>query len=205
MPLTALAEQELLGYEFGRTDPPIPTNHYIGLISAGTWAPTTSYTSLGTYIVPIEFNSLTGYLGRLFKLTQVGESGGTEPIWPSSAGSTIADGGAIWTEVSTLFFNGDFAGAEPSDGGYERSLVPNTTTTWPVPTGGGPASTYNNQAISWPPTAATWGQLVGFVGFDALTSGNARWWGFMTSAAGVAEGIGVAPQFGTGQLIPTAA
>lgn len=204
MPLTTVAEKALLGYEFGDTNPTIPSTHYLGLLIASTWQATTAYTS-GQYVVPTTFASISGSVGRVFKCTTAGTSGGSQPTWPTTAGGTVTDGSVTWTEVSNLFAAGTFTGAEPSTSGtgYARVAVTNNTTNWPVSTGGDPSDTTNGAAIVWPITTASWGQIVGAAAFDAATAGNARWWGLGAAVTEVGAVVGVTPQILVNQLTVT--
>jgi hypothetical protein len=202
MPFCTVTEKALLGQELGDTSPTIPGTHYAGLLIASTWAASTSY-STGVYVIPTTFGSLTGSVGRVFKCTTGGTSSSSQPTWPTTPGGTVTDGTVTWTEVSTLFAAGTFTGAEPSGGGYARVGITNNTTNWPTPTGGNPAQVQNANVIAWPTTTASWGQIVGTVAFDALTAGNARWWGLLASASTVATSVGVAPQISATQLTVT--
>ncbi len=55
------------------------------------WAVSTVY-SAGARVVPKTAN------GHIYKCTTAGTSGAVEPVWPTTAGSTVADGTAAWTE-----------------------------------------------------------------------------------------------------------
>lgn len=57
---------------------------------ATTWAPNTNY-SLFQYVQPTTPN------GMLYRVSQEGTSGATEPIWPTTAGQTKTDGTVRWT------------------------------------------------------------------------------------------------------------
>lgn len=54
------------------------------------WAATTAY-SLGDYRRPTTANSL------YYEVTTAGTSAGTEPTWPTTIGTTVADGTIVWT------------------------------------------------------------------------------------------------------------
>lgn len=194
MPFTTLAHKALLGYEMGDTNPTIPANHFLGLIIAPVWTLTT-VVATGSYVIPTTFSGLTGSIGRIFKATTGGTTSGTQPTWPTSLGGTVVDGSVTWTEVSNLFAAGTFTGVEPSGGGYARITVANNTTNWPVPSGTNPVTVQNGALLSWPQTTSSWGQIVGVVGFDAITAGNGRFWTPLTGAAStVATVVGVTPQ-----------
>lgn len=57
---------------------------------ATTWAATTAY-SLDDCVKPV---TPAGYY---YRCTAAGSSGGMEPTWPTTVGSTVVDGGATWT------------------------------------------------------------------------------------------------------------
>lgn len=56
------------------------------------WAAETAY-SLGAYCVPSTAND------HVYKCTTAGTSGASEPTWTTTAGGTVSDGTAVWTEV----------------------------------------------------------------------------------------------------------
>lgn len=56
------------------------------------WTATTAY-SLGAYVRPTVANN------HVYKCTTAGTSGGSQPTWPTTAGGTVTDGTAVWTEV----------------------------------------------------------------------------------------------------------
>lgn len=60
---------------------------------ATTWAPNTNY-SLFQYVQPTTPN------GMLYRVSQEGMSGATEPAWPTVAGQTRTDGTVRWTAAS---------------------------------------------------------------------------------------------------------
>jgi hypothetical protein len=202
MPFTTTEEKALLGAAFGGTTYTPPTDYYVGLIIAATWAASTAYTA-GQYVVPTTFSSITGPVGKVFKCTTAGTSGSSAPTWPTTAGGTVTDGTVVWTEVSALFAAGTFTGAEPSTSGtgYARVHVANTTTNFPTPTGGDPATTANSPAIVFPSTTASWGQIVGVVFYDASSGGTARSWSPLSGApSGAATAVGQTPQIAASQL-----
>lgn len=61
---------------------------------ATTWAPNTNY-SLFQYVQPTVPN------GMLYRVTQEGTSGATEPEWPTVVGQTKTDGTVRWTAASS--------------------------------------------------------------------------------------------------------
>lgn len=59
---------------------------------SSAWQASTAY-ALGQFVRPTAGN------GRRYACTTAGTTGGTEPTWPTSAGGTVNDGGAVWTEA----------------------------------------------------------------------------------------------------------
>lgn len=58
---------------------------------ATTWAATQAYTT-SQYVVPA-----TSPTGFYYKCTTAGTSGASQPVFPTTIGSTVTDGGATWT------------------------------------------------------------------------------------------------------------
>lgn len=82
------------------------------------WEGTTAYV-LGDTVIPTTPN------GFRYEVTTAGITAGTEPSWPTSIGSTVADGGVIWTcvagdrpttEIKLATTSGGLAGATPGAG-----------------------------------------------------------------------------------------
>ncbi len=57
-----------------------------------SWEPSVSV-ALNDIRIPITPN------GHKYKCTSAGDTSSTEPTWPTTAGGTVPDGGATWTEV----------------------------------------------------------------------------------------------------------
>jgi prepilin-type N-terminal cleavage/methylation domain-containing protein len=60
--------------------------------SAGMWKSATNY-SIGDIVIPTNPN------GHFYRCKTAGTSGATEPNWPKTGGSTISDGGVVWTRL----------------------------------------------------------------------------------------------------------
>ena len=174
-----------------------PATHYIGLFTATTWVASHSYGS-GNYVIPTTFGSISGQVGKIFKCTTAGTSGTGQPTWPTTAGGTVVDGTATWTEVSDLFQAGTFTGAEISGNNYSRVAVTANSTNFPNASSAQPAVLQNGTTITFPTPSADWGLAVGFIIADASTSGNAWVWGAMTSALDCSSGS--TPSFGVNAL-----
>lgn len=57
------------------------------------WAATTAY-SLGDRVEPTTPNTY------VYEVTTAGTSGGSEPTWPTTVGSTVVDGTIVWTCIA---------------------------------------------------------------------------------------------------------
>jgi len=66
------------------------------MAAVSAWAASTSY-SLGD----IRKATTTQFTGVHYKVTTAGTSGGTEPTWGSSIGSTTTDNTVVWTAISS--------------------------------------------------------------------------------------------------------
>jgi len=69
----------------------------------------------------------TYQLGFVFLATTSGTSGGTEPVWPTTAGTTVNDNGIVWQAIG--FYPGAFTGCSPmqlvsrASGGAETTIA----------------------------------------------------------------------------------
>lgn len=76
-------------------------------------------------------------------------------------------------------------GTEVSGGSYARAAVACNTTNFPTTTNG---SIANNTLITFAQATASWGSVVAFGIFDALSGGNLLYWGTVSPAKTVANG-----------------
>ncbi len=168
-----------------------PADFYVALIqaSAGTWTASTAYTA-GQTILPDTAN------GHIYQCTTAGTSGTTEPVFPTTAGGTVTDGTAVWTEATDIIAGGSIT--EVSGGAYARVTYASNATNWPAPTNG---ATSNGSVITFPTSTASWGLIYGFALFDASTAGNLWLWGELTTPVSIASGT--TPQFNANQLTYT--
>lgn len=174
-----------------------PTTHFVGLLGASLWAASSSF-SLGAYVIPTTFGSISGEQGKIFKATTGGTSGSSQPTWPTTEGGTVTDGSVTWTEVSLLFQAGTFTGAEITGNNYARVSVTANSTNFPSASNAEPSVLQNGTAITFPTPSADWGLIVGFLTSDASTAGNIWQWGAMTSALDAPGGS--TPAFGVNAL-----
>jgi len=63
-------------------------HHYLD--DPGVWVTATAY-SLGDFRRPVTEN------GFRYEVTTAGTTGGAEPVWPTTIGTTVADGTVVWT------------------------------------------------------------------------------------------------------------
>lgn len=68
------------------------TTYEPGLGSAVYWGTAMAYNA-GTIVRPMEFND------HYYRCTTGGNSGSSEPTWPTTAGATVADGTVVWEEA----------------------------------------------------------------------------------------------------------
>jgi hypothetical protein len=61
------------------------------------WAASTVYTGQ-VYRIPTVSN------GHQYIVTTAGTSGSTEPVWPTTSGTTVADGTVVWTERGAYLY-----------------------------------------------------------------------------------------------------
>jgi hypothetical protein len=143
----------------------------------------------GQYTVPATLN------GRLYKCTaSTGNTGASEPTWPTTAGGTVVDGGVTWTEQTTALYGGTIP--EGSATGYARVSYASTLANWSGTQGAGTTAASsgssgqisNNNAIAFAQVTTALGLVVGAVMFDALTSGNA--WEYAIQSSGTPTNIG---------------
>lgn len=86
-------------------------------------------------------------------------------------------------------------GTEVSGGSYARAAVTNNATNFPAAAAGVKS---NGVAIVFAQASASWGNVVAFGVFDALSAGNLLFWGTLTAAKTVQNGD--TPSFPIGSL-----
>lgn len=179
-----------------------PATRYVGLIvaSAGQSPRSTAVTS-GQYTVPATLN------GRLYKCTTAGTTGASEPTWPTTAGGTVTDGTAVWTEQTTALYGGTIP--EASGSGYARVSYASTEANWSGTQGAGTTAASsgssgqisNNNAIAFAQLTASIGLVVGVALFDASTSGNCWEYAIQASGSPTSTGANISPNIAAGALV----
>ena len=192
MPLSDAVQAFILNHIL-RTDTwakPAATWFALININKGRWTATTAYI-VGDFVVP---NVLAG---RAYKATAIttGNSGSSEPTWPTTDGGTVVDSGVTWTEQSLAFGAGTFP--EVSGGSYARVQVTQLDANWSAPTVGG--STANAGALTYAPPTGNWGNIGFFPALTANSGGTPLGWGALTSLFTVNSG-NPAPQFAISAL-----
>jgi hypothetical protein len=180
----------------GQTSPVIPTTLYYGLFvaNAGYALVSTAYTTT-QFVLPATPN------GHIYKCTTAGTSGGTAPTWPTTPGSTVADGTVVWTEQTTAMLAGTFT--EATYTGYARVSQASSLANWAGTQSAGSTAassgtsgvTSNNNVITFgAPTSAQTGVVAGVILADASTAGDIIAWSMLTNPKTINNGD-AAPNF----------
>lgn len=114
-----------------------------------------------------------------------------DAVFNGSAWTTISN---VWVALFTGTLTGDTPGTEVTGGSYAR--VSTAPADWTAASGG---ALDNSNAITFPAPTANWGTVTHFGIFDASTSGNALYYGDLTSSRVINNGDG-APSFAIGAL-----
>lgn len=178
-----------------------PTTTYIGLITA-TRGSSSSIRSAavtsGDTVIPATPN------GHIYSCSTSGTTASGEPTWPTTAGATVTDGTAVWTEQTTAMNAGTIK--EPSSGAYARQSITSSLANWAGTQSAGSTSassgtsdtTSNNNAITFPAATGNWGTIWGIGIWDASSGGNACAVGPLSTPQAVPSGITVS--FSAAQL-----
>jgi hypothetical protein len=110
--------------------------------------------------------------------------------WPSSPLATVYI--ALYTAAPT----DAGGGTEVTGGSYARATVANTAANWPAAASGAKA---NGTQINFATSTASWGTIVAFGIFDALSGGNLLYWGELPGS-GVVIGSGQTAYFAVGDI-----
>lgn len=179
-----------------------PATRYAGLIvaTAGQSPRSTAVTS-GQYTVPATLN------GRLYKCTTAGTTGSGEPTWPVTAGGTVTDGSAVWTEQTTALYAGTIP--EGSATGYARVAISSSLAAWSgtqssgstVASTGTSGQISNNAAINFAQVTTALGLVVGVGLWDAITAGNCWEVAIQSSGTPTSVGANITPTIAAAALV----
>jgi len=102
-------------------------------------------------------------------------------------------GGADYTRPATVYIalftvapTDAGGGTECTGGSYARKDVTNNATNWPAASGGAKA---NGTEIVFVEATASWGTVVAFGIFDAVTAGNLLYWADLTTSKPIDNGV----------------
>jgi hypothetical protein len=102
----------------------------------------------------------------------------------------------FWLGVSTTNTTAAGGITEPVGNGYARVSVGSAFNT---PSGSGTVSCANTNAIQFAVSTGSWGTILGWILFDALTSGNG--WSFGQLASGISIPSGRVLSFAAGEIV----
>lgn len=176
-----------------------PTAVYPALIRATAGiSPRSTAVTVGQTTVPATGN------GRMYRCSTAGTTGAGEPTWPTTTAGTVADGTAVWTEMTTDFETNSaiVTGAEVSGNAYARPTITSgmSATGWAgtqgsgttVASSGSGGTTSNNGIVTYAtPTPAGWGVVAASVLYDASTVGNALIYSVLTTPKTINSGDAV--------------
>ena len=205
-------ENKILDHIFKSTTFTSPTVAAVALffVNKGQRANSTLYTVTTDYIWLTANDTKT----HCYKCTTGGTTAASQStLYPGVANEAITDGGAVFTEVSSLMDANSLTALEVSTSGtgYGRqTLNPSATANWvctqggvTAPSSGSNGTTSNNTAITFGSPVATWGgagAMVAMMGvYDNSVAGNLLFWGFMTIPKSINNGD-AAPSFAGGAL-----
>jgi hypothetical protein len=199
---TQYKQNKKIDNEYRAQSNAFPATRYAGLIVATAGqSPRSTVVTSGQYTVPATLN------GRLYKCTTGGTTGSGEPTWPVTAGGTVTDGSAVWTEQTTAIYAGTIP--EGSATGYARVAIASSLANWcgtqlggsTVASTGTGGQISNNAAINFAQVTTSLGLVVGVGLWDALTSGNCWEVAIQSSGTPTTVGANISPVIAAGTLV----
>ena len=101
----------------------------------------------------------------------------------------------VWVGLYTVAPTDAGGGTEVSGGAYERKSVTNNVTNFPAASGGAKS---NGTEIIFVEATGSWGTVLAFGIFDAVTAGNLLYWADLTTPKAI--GAGDTAKFAVGDL-----
>lgn len=138
---------------------------WIGLIRATrgySSAIRSTAVSSGDTVIPTTPN------GRMYRCTTAGTTGAGEPTWPTTEGGTVADGSAVWTEMTPDLEAMNANVTEVSGGAYARVQRDPADANWSAASATD-GLTDNVAAVTFPAPTANWGVVFGIFIADRST------------------------------------
>jgi hypothetical protein len=104
----------------------------------------------------------------------------------------------VYVGLLTVAGSDSAGGTEVSGGSYARI---DSNGLWAAPVSGSPSSVANNATITFPTASGSWGTVVAFALYDAVSGGNRYAWGDLT--VNKAVGSGDTASYASGALVLT--
>lgn len=137
--------------------------------------------------------------GRMYRCTTAGTTGASEPTWPTTEGGTVADGSAVWTEMTPDLEAMNSNVTEVTGGSYVRVQRDPSDANWSADNATD-GLTDNAAAVTFPAPTANWGVVFGFFFADRSTGiDRCSHWSALTAPKTV-NNADPAPSFGIGAL-----
>ncbi|MFY7864496.1 phage tail fiber protein [Roseateles sp.] len=175
--ITNLLENRFIDYLRGQAPAAITTLAWALIVATRGYSNSirSQAVSLNDTVLPATPN------GRIYRCTTAGTTGASEPSWPTTAGGTVADGTAVWTEQTDALDAGTFTEAANA-GNYTRPSVAASLANMAGTQGAGTTvastgtsgQTSNNTVLTFGSAAPStnWGVVFGTYMLDSATYGS---------------------------------